>query len=61
MAEKLKEGGQYNYKEDTVVVDDTLITSRGPGTAFDFALTIVDKLEGKAKATEVAKGMLLTY
>lgn len=57
----MTEGGKYNYKNDKVVVDGTLITSRGPGTAFDFALTIVDKLHGKEKASEVAKAMLLTY
>ncbi|XP_066257609.1 protein dj-1beta isoform X2 [Euwallacea similis] len=55
------EGGSYNYKEDKVVVDGNLITSRGPGTAFDFALTIVDKIVGQEKAIEVAKGMLLCY
>lgn len=38
-----------------------LITSRGPGTAFDFALAIVENLLGKEKAKEVAKGMLLEY
>ncbi|KAJ8917252.1 hypothetical protein NQ315_002269 [Exocentrus adspersus] len=49
----------YDYKEDNVVIDGNLITSRGPGTAFDFALAIVQALEGKEKAQEVAKGMLL--
>jgi protein DJ-1 len=58
---QLVEGGKYKYKQDAVVVDGTLITSRGPGTAFSFALTIVDKLNGKEKASEVAKAMLLSY
>lgn len=53
--------GKYKYKEDKVVVDGNVITSRGPGTAFDFALVIVDKLVGKEKASEVAKAMLLSY
>lgn len=52
---------KYSYKQDNVVVDGNLITSRGPGTAFDFALTLVDKLIGKEKASEVAKAMLLAY
>lgn len=43
------------------MVDCNLITSRGPGTAFDFGLTIVDKIVGKEKALEVAKAMLLCY
>ncbi|KAJ8953648.1 hypothetical protein NQ314_007255 [Rhamnusium bicolor] len=61
MKPQLEEGSHYHYEEDKVVVDDNIITSRGPGTAFDFALTIVDKLLGKEKASEVAKAMLLTY
>lgn len=59
--ECLVEGGKYIYKEDRVVVDGKLITSRGPGTAFDFALNIVEQLQGKEKAAEVAKAMLLEY
>ncbi|MEJ2142245.1 MAG: DJ-1/PfpI family protein [Gammaproteobacteria bacterium] len=38
-----------NYLEDAVVVDGNVITSRGPGTAMDFALTLIEKLAGKAK------------
>lgn len=34
----------YDYSEDRVVVDDNVITSRGPGTTFLFALTIVEHL-----------------
>lgn len=59
MKEQLK--NDYGYQEDKVVIDGKLITSRGPGTAFDFALTIVDNLIGKEKASEIAKAMLLTY
>lgn len=36
----------YNYSEDRVVVDENVITSRGPGTTFLFALTIVEQLVG---------------
>ncbi|XP_037948373.1 protein dj-1beta [Teleopsis dalmanni] len=51
---------QYKYVEDkNVVQDGNLITSRGPGTAFDFALKIAEALAGADKAREVAKGMLL--
>ncbi|MFZ2541784.1 MAG: DJ-1 family glyoxalase III [Gallionella sp.] len=40
-----------------VVEDKTLITSRGPGTAMDFALTLVERLVGKAKRDEVEAGL----
>ena len=36
-----------------VVEDGKLITSRGPGTAMDFALILVERLLGKAKRDEV--------
>ncbi|KAK4745847.1 hypothetical protein SAY87_012159 [Trapa incisa] len=44
--------------ENRVVVDGNLITSRGPGTSMEFALAIVEKFFGRAKALELAKVML---
>lgn len=41
-----------------VVEDDKIITSRGPGTAMDFALTLVERLSGKAKRDEVEAGLV---
>jgi 4-methyl-5(b-hydroxyethyl)-thiazole monophosphate biosynthesis len=35
--------------DKAVVVDGNIITSRGPGTAIDFALTLIELLAGKAK------------
>ncbi|XP_011312178.1 protein DJ-1 [Fopius arisanus] len=52
--------GDYNYLEEMVVVDDKLITSRGPATTFAFALTIVSELLGKNAALPIAKAMLYT-
>jgi protein DJ-1 len=51
----------FAYKTDRVVVDcdGNLITSRGPGTSFEFALTIVERLCGKQKRTEVEAPMML--
>lgn len=46
------------YLEDDVVVDGTLITSRGPATALDFALAILEKLEGGQVSGKVRKATL---
>ncbi|TCK16842.1 4-methyl-5(b-hydroxyethyl)-thiazole monophosphate biosynthesis [Thiogranum longum] len=42
-----------DYRTDAVVEDGTVITSRGPGTAMDFALALIERLVGKAKRDEV--------
>ena len=44
---------------DTVVVDGSLVTSRGAGTAVDFALTFVDLFFGPERTEAVRKGMAL--
>lgn len=41
-----------------VVEDGQLITSRGPGTAMDFALTLAERLTGKARRDEVEAGLV---
>lgn len=45
--------------EDRVVVDGNVITSRGPGTALEFALALVDELVGEEKADELRSAMLV--
>jgi len=45
-------------KDQSVVHDGTIITSRGPGTAMDFALSLVEILAGKEKRDEIAAGLL---
>lgn len=45
------------YLNDAVVTDGKIITSRGPGTAMDFALKLVETLLGKAKRDEVETGL----
>jgi len=41
------------YVDDAVVEDDFLITSRGPGTALEFALRLVAKLCGEDNAAAI--------
>jgi 4-methyl-5(b-hydroxyethyl)-thiazole monophosphate biosynthesis len=48
-----------DWQEDRVVVDDRIVTSRGPGTAFEFALTLIRLIDGDETADEVAAGMLI--
>jgi 4-methyl-5(b-hydroxyethyl)-thiazole monophosphate biosynthesis len=45
------------YMNDAVVTDSKVITSRGPGTAMDFALTLIETLVGKTKRDEVENGL----
>ena len=45
------------FRNDPVVRDGKVITSRGPGTAMDFALELVETLVGKAKRDEVEAGL----
>ncbi len=47
------------FVDQPVVVDGNCITSQGPGTAMEFALTLVEQLSGKAKRKEVAEAMLV--
>ncbi|MBA1148951.1 DJ-1/PfpI family protein [Ectothiorhodospiraceae bacterium WFHF3C12] len=42
-----------DYSEDAVVTDGRTVTSRGPGTAMDFALRLIEILDGADKAREV--------
>jgi protein deglycase len=48
-----------SYREDPVVVDGLLVTSRGVGTAGAFGLKLVELLAGPEKALEVARAVLL--
>jgi len=36
-----------------------IFASRGPGTTFDFALALVERLEGKEKRQEITGPMML--
>lgn len=41
------------YSDQAVVRDGTVITSRGPGTAMDFALELIELLQGRPVRDEV--------
>jgi 4-methyl-5(b-hydroxyethyl)-thiazole monophosphate biosynthesis len=45
--------------EDRVVADGTVVTSRGPGTALEFALALVALLRGETARAELARRMLV--
>ncbi|WP_253806446.1 DJ-1 family glyoxalase III [Hydrogenovibrio sp. JE_KL2] len=46
------------YLEEAVVIDGNIITSRGPGTAMDFALTLIELLVGSEAKKQVEAGLL---
>lgn len=45
-------------RRDAVVVDGKVVTSRGPGTAMDFALTLIEVLAGREKRDQVEAGLV---
>lgn len=47
------------FSEARVVEDGNVVTSRGPGTALEFALTLVRRLAGAAQAAEIGSTMLV--
>jgi protein deglycase len=51
--------GKVAYEEQSVVEDGNVMTSRGPGTALCFGLSIVARLVGKEKAQQIREAMLL--
>lgn len=47
-----------DWREDRVVADGNLVTSRGPGTCLEFALEIVARAEGRESAAAIARDLL---
>jgi 4-methyl-5(b-hydroxyethyl)-thiazole monophosphate biosynthesis len=43
---------------EAVVTDRNLITSQGPGTAFDFALKLIEQIESPSAAEKVRRGLI---
>jgi 4-methyl-5(b-hydroxyethyl)-thiazole monophosphate biosynthesis len=50
--------GSHTCTGEAVAVDGNVVTSRGPGTAMDFALTLVERLAGKARRDQVEAGLV---
>ncbi|NNF51472.1 MAG: DJ-1/PfpI family protein [Gammaproteobacteria bacterium] len=46
---------ELSYEDSAVVTDGKVITSRGPGTAMDFALALVGALKGEDTRNEVER------
>jgi 4-methyl-5(b-hydroxyethyl)-thiazole monophosphate biosynthesis len=47
-----------HYRADAVVQDGRVVTSRGPGTAMDFALTLIKILSGDDRRAEVESALV---
>lgn len=48
---------QVRLENRAVITDGRVITSRGPGTAMDFALELIERLAGKEKRDQVEAGL----
>ena len=58
----VKNRDKVNYIEDElVVVDNNIITSRGPATATLFALEILKELGETKKSEEIKEGMMVKF
>ncbi|MEK7485145.1 MAG: DJ-1 family glyoxalase III [Planctomycetota bacterium] len=55
--DKLKNADTTGQK---VVVDGNCVTSRGPGTALEFAIKLIELLYSEKKSKEIAKDLLMT-
>jgi 4-methyl-5(b-hydroxyethyl)-thiazole monophosphate biosynthesis len=48
---------QVDVQLERVISDGRVITSRGPGTAMDFALELIEKLSGRQTREQVEEGL----
>lgn len=51
---------KVEFTDAAVVVDGTIVTSRGPGTAMDFALQLIELLLGRESRDQVERGLVRT-
>ncbi len=57
----IKDREKVKYIQDVVVVDDNIITSRGPATSIMFALEIMKKLGQVDEAEDLKEGMMVNF
>uniref|UniRef100_A0A2K5D667 Parkinson disease protein 7 homolog n=1 Tax=Aotus nancymaae TaxID=37293 RepID=A0A2K5D667_AOTNA len=57
--DKTMNRSHYTYSENQVEKDSLILTSHGPGTSFEFALAIVEALNGKEVAAQVKAPLVL--
>ena len=50
-----------SFKDKDVVVDGNIITSKGMGTAIDFALAIIKQIKSQEEASKIAKSIQYKY
>jgi len=55
---RIKDFPRVNLIEDPVVIDGRVVTSRGPGTAMDFALQLIELLAGRERRDAVESQLL---
>ncbi|WP_296805053.1 DJ-1 family glyoxalase III [Thiocapsa sp.] len=51
---------RVDFTDAAIVVDSTIVTSRGPGTAMDFALQLIELLLGRESRDQVERGLART-
>lgn len=49
----IEDRSDIRLSEEAIVIDKDIFTSRGPGTAMDFALTLIERLTNKQTRNEV--------
>ena len=57
--EEQKVTAKAQYRQDRVVIDGKLITSRGAGTAGEFACAIIEELMGEGQGEKISSRVLM--